>query len=151
MMNPIEKLRQIQIDQRLIAGLQMLRCLSDRSVSAPTRTEAMAAVMESRLEDRLQNLEHGLLSRPVHYIRDAKPPLPASGFRQPDPTNFARPIIAPCQQCMTQLGDERRSMPLRVLVSLGLRTAAMLGGVPGDAFENKIELLRTSLESRASP
>src|SRR5271157_5524645 len=73
MMNPIEKLRQIQIDQRLIAGLQMLRCLSDRSVSAPTRTEAMAAVMESRLEDRLQNLEHGLLSRPVHYIRDAKP------------------------------------------------------------------------------
>jgi hypothetical protein len=68
MMNPIEKLRQIQIDQRLIAGLQMLRCLSDRGVSAPTRTEAMAAVMESRLEDRLQNLEHGLLSRPVHYI-----------------------------------------------------------------------------------
>ena len=41
------KLRQIQIDQRLIAGLQMLRCLSDRSVSAPTRTEAMAAVMET--------------------------------------------------------------------------------------------------------
>ena len=76
----------------------------------------MAAVVESRLKNRLQNLEHGLLSRPVHYIRDAnyKPPLPASGLRQPDPTNFARPI-APCQQCMTQLSDERRSMPLRVL------------------------------------
>src|SRR5271166_4586655 len=118
MMNPIEKLRQIQIDQRLIAGLQMLRCLSDRSVSAPTRTEAMAAVMESRLEDRLQNLEHGLLSRPVHYIRDAKPPLPASGFRQPDPMNFARPI-APCQQCMTQLGDERRDGGAEALLGMG--------------------------------
>jgi hypothetical protein len=62
----------------------------------------------------LQNLKRGLLSHPVHDIRDAKPPLPASGLRQPDPTNFARPI-ASCQQCMTQCGDERRSILLRFL------------------------------------
>ncbi len=33
----------------------------------------MAAVMESRLENRLQNLEHGLLSRQLRVRLDSEP------------------------------------------------------------------------------
>jgi len=57
-------------------------------------------------------LEHGLLNYPVHHVGNAKPPLPASGLRQPDPANIARPI-ASRQQGMTQGGEERRGILLR--------------------------------------
>jgi hypothetical protein len=90
----------------------MLLCLGNRGVGAAMRAEAMTAGVEGRLEDRLQDLEHGLLNHPIHYVGDAKPPLPASGLRQPDPANVAGPI-ASRQQTMTQSGDERRGLLLR--------------------------------------
>jgi hypothetical protein len=78
----------------------MLLCLGDSGVGAAMRAEAMTAGVEGRFKDRLQGLEHGLLNCPIHHVGNAKPPLPASGLRQPDPANIARPI-ASCQQGMT--------------------------------------------------
>jgi hypothetical protein len=69
-------------------------------VSART-CKPVSVRVECRLEDRLQDLEHGLLNRPIHHVRDAKPPLPTAGLRQPDPADIARPI-ASRQQSIAQ-------------------------------------------------
>ena len=85
----------------------------------------MAAGVEGRLEDRLQDLEHGLLNHPIHHVGNAKPPLPASGLWQPDPANVAGPI-AFRQQVMTQRGDERRSVALCFLDRLSVHSRRTL-------------------------
>jgi hypothetical protein len=92
----------------------MLLCLGDRGVGSAVRAEAMTARVERRFEDRLQDLEHRLLNDPIHHIRNAKPPLPTTRLRQPDPANITG-LIAFGQQSVAQRGEKRRSIVLRFL------------------------------------
>ena len=71
MMNSVEKFGQVQINHRLIAVPQISRCFGDGGMSAAIGAEPVTAGVKGRLEDRLQNLEHGLLNHPVHDIRNA--------------------------------------------------------------------------------
>ena len=79
MMNPVEKAGQVKINHRLIAVLQVSGCFSDGGVSPALWAEPVTAGMKGRFEDRLQDLERRLLNHPVHDVRNAQPPLPASG------------------------------------------------------------------------
>jgi hypothetical protein len=81
--------------------------------------------MESRLEDRLQNLEHRLLNHPVSDVWNAQPPLPASGLWQPDPADIAGPV-AFRQQVTAQPSDDRRGFRFRHLDRLSVRTRCSL-------------------------
>ena len=80
MMNPVEEVGQVKINHRLIARFQVSRCFGDGGVSPALWAEPVTAGMEGRLEDRLQNLEHRLLNHPGRDVRNAQPPLPASGL-----------------------------------------------------------------------
>src|SRR5208283_4376197 len=92
MMNAVKKFGQVKINYRLITSREIAFCFSNGGVSAAVGSEPMTAGMKGRVEDRLQYLEDRLLNRPVNYVRNAQPPLPASGLRQPDPANLAGPI-----------------------------------------------------------
>ena len=114
MMNPVEKTGQVKINHCLVAVLQVSRCFGDGGVSPALQAEAVTAGMEGRLEDRLQDLEHRLLNHPVHDVRNAQSPLPASGLWQPDPADIAGPM-ASRQQIPAQTSDDRRSVRFRRL------------------------------------
>ena len=105
MMDSIEELGQIEIHNRLVAGLKVLFRLGDGRVRTALGTEPVAAGVEGRLEHRLQNLEHGLLHDAVHDVGDAETPLPASGLRDEDPTDVAG-SIASLQQRTVQMGNQ---------------------------------------------
>ena len=125
MMNPVEKTGQVKIDHRLIAVLQVSRCFGDGGVSPALWAEPVTAGVEGRLEDRLQDLEHRLLNHPVHDVRNAQPPLPASGLRQPDPADVAGPV-AFRQQITAQTGDDRRGFRFRLLDRLSVHARCSL-------------------------
>jgi hypothetical protein len=57
-------------------------------MSTPFCAESVTAVMKPRLEDRLQNLEYGLLNPPVHYIRDGQRELHWTAVRLWDGRRF---------------------------------------------------------------
>src|SRR4030088_1882661 len=92
MMNPVEKTGQIKINHRLIAVLQVSRCFGDGGVSPALWAKPVTAGVKAWFEDRLQDLKHRLLNHPVHDVRNAQPPLPASGLWQPDPADIAGPV-----------------------------------------------------------
>ena len=63
--------------------------------SAAPSSEAVAARMEGRLEDRLQHLEHRLLSHPVHHVGNAEVPLPAAGLGDTRPGELRQADSSP--------------------------------------------------------
>lgn len=69
----------------------------------------MTTFMERGIEDRLQNLEHGLLNPSIYDVRDSKPPLTAAGFGNPNSTNSSREISLR-QQGFAKLGQHRPGM-----------------------------------------
>ena len=50
-------------------------------MSTAPRTKAVAVAREGRVEDRLEDLQQGLLDHPVQHSRDAQHPHSASGLR----------------------------------------------------------------------
>ena len=68
MMNTIKELSEIEINNRLITGFKMLLGFGDGRRRTALRPEPVTAGMESRLEDRLQNLEQGLLRDTIHDV-----------------------------------------------------------------------------------
>ena len=81
MMDAVKKFGQIQINHRPITSFQVACCFRNGGVSAAIRAEPVTAGMEVRLVERFQYLEDRLLNRPINHIRNAEPPLPASGLR----------------------------------------------------------------------
>ena len=65
-------------------------------MSTPVRAESVTAVMKPWFEDRLQNLEYGLLNPPVHYIRNTQAALAAPRLWNPYPPDIARLIPDLC-------------------------------------------------------
>ena len=89
-----------------------------------TRTVAEAARRESRVKDRLQDLQQSLLDQPIQDRRDAQHPLPAPGLRDHHPPHrlrsiavaeqllpMSRPVLAAVLQKLLdrQAVDSRRS------------------------------------------
>jgi hypothetical protein len=105
MVNPVKEFGQVKINHRLITSLKVSFCFSNGGVGTAVGAEPVTAGVEGRFEDRLQYLEDRLLNHPVHHIWDTKPPLPASGLRQPDPANVTGPV-ASRQQIAAQTGDD---------------------------------------------
>ena len=67
----------------------------------------MAAGVEGRLEDRLQDLEHGLLHPPIHDIRDTESPFAPARLRNPDAADVSR-AVTPVQQSASQRPQQTR-------------------------------------------
>jgi hypothetical protein len=105
MVDAVEELRQVNVHHRLTSGLQMRLGFGDRRGGAAVAAKTVAARMEGRLEDRLQNLDHGLLRHPVHHVGNAEVPPPAAGFGDGDPTDRTEPVAFP-QQRLAKASDE---------------------------------------------
>ncbi len=88
-MDTVEELLQIDVHRVPPTLLHVTRCFGDRCVGSPPRPEAVAAVVERRVVDRLQNLAHGLLDPAVDHGWNPETPLPTTGLRDPHPTNIA--------------------------------------------------------------
>lgn len=119
MMNPIEKLRQVQVNHRPIARFQIPGRFGDRRVRTTVRSETMTAGVEGRFIDRLQYLEHGLLNHPGHHVRNAKPALTAAGLGNPNPPDIAR-TKAFRQQVTSQRSQQARSLRFGLLDRLAV-------------------------------
>ncbi|AHE53599.1 hypothetical protein A7Q26_05010 [Sphingobium sp. TCM1] len=103
-MNPVKKLRQIQIDHRPEALFQISGCFTNCRVSTAIMREPVTAGMEGWLKYWLQNLEDRLLNHPRSHIGNAKTALTSSGLGNPDPTNIPW-VKAFRQQFTTQVGQ----------------------------------------------
>jgi hypothetical protein len=108
--DPVEELRQINVHQPNVASRQIPPDIGQGRLRASPGTEAMAAFMKPGIEDRLQNLVHGLLNPPVHDIRNSKPPLAATSFGYPNPADVSRDVGF-LQQGSAKTGKEGPSMP----------------------------------------
>jgi hypothetical protein len=94
--DPIEELLQIDVDHPLEPIAYMHLGLGDRRVAASTGPEPVATRVECRLEQRFENLPHGLHHHPVDHVRDPQSALPAVRLGDHRPANPAR-TIAPGQ------------------------------------------------------
>ena len=126
MMNSVKKFGQVEINHRLISVLQVSRCFGDGGVSA----RALGGNRDcwdgrSARRSAPMTWSNRLLNRPVHDIRNAKPPLPAPGLWQPDPADIAGPV-AFRQQITAQTGDDRRGFRLRRLDRLPVHSRRSL-------------------------
>ena len=78
-------------------------------MSTPVRAESVTAVMKPWFEDRLQNLEYGLLNPPVHYIRNTQAALAAPRLWNPYPPDIAR-LICSVEKRLLQLRQQSRGL-----------------------------------------
>ena len=81
----VEIFRQISVDDVRVAPADQPVRLLDRIDCAATRSIPISAVLEVRLEDRLQHKLGGSLRHAVPDCRDAERPLAASGLRDHHP------------------------------------------------------------------
>ncbi len=125
MMNTVEELGYVYVDNDPASVPNVPFCLGNGSACTATGAEPVAAGVEGRLEDRLQNLEHGLLHHTVHHIGNTQSPLPAAGLGDPDPTYIARPV-ASRQQLTTQHRKQARSFLNRFLHAATVHTGRAL-------------------------
>src|ERR1035438_10104741 len=77
-------------------------------MSTPVCAESVTAAVKPWFEDRLQNLEYGLLNPPVQHIRNTQAALAPSRFRNPYPPDIAR-LIRSIEKKLLQLGQQSRS------------------------------------------
>jgi hypothetical protein len=64
-------------------------------MGTPVCAESVTAAMKPRFEDRLQNLEHGLLNPPVHHIRNTQAAFATSRLWNPYPPDITWLILNP--------------------------------------------------------
>lgn len=105
-MDAVEELREVDIDHHPVSVADILLRLGDRRVRPTCRPESVAARMQGRREDRLQNLEHGLLNPPIDHVRDAQTAFPSAWPGNPNPADVARPV-RPVQQRTLQTRQKR--------------------------------------------
>ena len=65
--HPVKELLQVHIDHHPVAVLHMALRLQHCVMRSPSRTKAVAVPGECRVDQRLQNLQHGLLDQPVGH------------------------------------------------------------------------------------
>jgi hypothetical protein len=86
--HPVEELLQIQIHHDLAPNPDVLLCLAHRLVSRTTGSEAKAEFGEGWVPRRLQNLQDGLLDKPVHHRRNAELSLASSRLGNVHPSDW---------------------------------------------------------------
>ena len=96
-MDAVEELREADVDHHPVPVADVLLRFGDRRVCPTLRPESVAARMKGRFEDRLQNLEHGLLNPPVNHVRDAQSAFPSAWLGNPNPADVTR-LVRPIQQ-----------------------------------------------------
>jgi hypothetical protein len=101
--DPVEELRQVDIDNELIAfGDEGLR-LRHRLLGGASRPEAVTVLAERRIPQRLKPLEHRLLDDAIDHGWNAESTLPAApGLWDHHPTHRLR-LVAPLEQLMFDL------------------------------------------------
>jgi len=85
--NSVEKFRQVYIDDEPIAFGDIGLRLRHRLLGRAARPEAVAALAERRVPQRLQPLEHRLLNHTVDYGWNAEVACPACRLRDLHPTH----------------------------------------------------------------
>src|SRR5690349_23303324 len=105
--DPVEKLRQIYIDNELIAVGDIGLRLRHRLLGRASRPEAVTVLAERRVPQRLKPLEHRLLDDAIDHGWNAESTLPAApGLGDHHPTHRLR-LVAPLEQLMFDLRPAR--------------------------------------------
>ncbi len=91
-MDSIEELLQIKVHHPATPVLDVAAGFAHGRVTASLGPEAMARIVEVRIDVGTEHLMHGLLNDPVDHVRDAKTSLPAARLGNPDSSNLARPV-----------------------------------------------------------
>ena len=76
--HPVEDLLQIEIDHDVVALGDAAARLGKRGMRPAPRAKAEARPRKRRVEDRLEDLQNGLLHQTIDHRRDAQLPHPAS-------------------------------------------------------------------------
>ena len=97
MIDPVEKLLQINIYNHFPAFLHVTLGLQHGVVRASARSEAVAVFRERRINQRLQNLQQGLLDQPVGHGGYPQFPHAASRFGYLHPAYRLRPVASSLQ------------------------------------------------------
>ena len=92
--DPVEELLQIEVDHDPVTRGNVLPRLGQSAVGTPPRAEAEARRRERRVEDRLQDTQHGLLDQAIDHRRDAQLPHPAARLGDLHPLDRSWPIAA---------------------------------------------------------
>ena len=92
--DPVEKLRQVDIDNELMAFGDIGLRLRHRLVGRAPRPEAVAVLAERRVPQRLEPLQHRLLNHAVNHGWNAEVARPAGRLRDLHPTHRLR-LVAP--------------------------------------------------------
>jgi hypothetical protein len=100
--DPVEKLFEIQIDNNVVAPGDVFPGSVQRLVRAPSRAEAKARSREARIEQRLQDLQDRLLDQAIDHRGNAQLALAAARLGDFHPAHWLR-LIAPVEQ----RGDQR--------------------------------------------
>src|SRR5271166_221418 len=104
--NSVEKLRQIYIDNKLIAFGDIGLRLRHRLLGRATRPEAVAVLAERRVPQRLEPLQHRLLDHTVDHGWNAEVACPAGRLRDLHPTHRLR-LVATLEQLIFDLWPAR--------------------------------------------
>ena len=104
--NPVEKFRQVDIDDEPIAFDDIGLRLRHRLLGRAPRPEAVAVLAERRVPQRLKPLEHRLLDHAVDHGWNAEVACPAGRFRDLHPTHRLR-LVAPLEQLFFDLRPAR--------------------------------------------
>jgi hypothetical protein len=107
--NRVEVTLQVSIVHFPPSGLEMSPDLSQRIMRRPARTKPVRAVDEIRLEDRLQNQQHGHLHDPILDGWNAQWSLPSIRLGNVDTFDRLRPIAASAKFFVQLLEKGRRA------------------------------------------
>jgi hypothetical protein len=100
-LDPVEELLQVDVHHKAAAFLHIGLRATNRVVRTPSGPEAVARIREGRVEQRLQDLQQGLLDKAVKHRRDAKLALAPAGLWDRHPSHRLR-LVASGEQFLAQ-------------------------------------------------
>jgi hypothetical protein len=92
--DPVEELLQIDVHHKAAAFLHRGLRAKHGVVRTPSGPEAVACIREGRIEQRLQDLQQGLLDEPVEHRRNAELALASAGLGDRHPSHRLRPVAS---------------------------------------------------------
>jgi hypothetical protein len=104
--DPVEKFRQVYIDNELIAFGDISLRLCHRLLGRASRPEAVTMLAERRIPQRLKPLENRLLDYTIDYGWNAEVACPAGRLRDLHPTHRLR-LVASLEQLVFDLRPAR--------------------------------------------
>ena len=99
--DPVKELLQVDIHHDAAAFLHVGLCATHRVVRPPSGPEAVARIREGRVEQRLQDLQQGLLDEPVEHGWDAELALAPARLRDRHPSHRLR-LVAPREEFLAK-------------------------------------------------